>query len=347
MHTDQREYSISDVLRLLGVSRNWIIKREEAGVLPSPRRTRGGHRTYSTEELHQLRDLAAAEGLSLPGLPNGKKKPRPIRTRIAVLNQKGGVGKTTITQNLGLALASKGYKSLLLDLDRQFNLTTCFGVNIKDNLNTGLGYVLQRIALGEDVEGLVQQVVTKTSHPFVDLLPNNMRMFDAESLLRADHNLFNSLSYLDRAIKTISSEYSFTFIDCPPDLGILTANGIKASDAVLIPVDHDLSLEGLTQLRQTLDQVSLSYGEIPILGVVINKFDSRTVAGQYIIEKVEKTFPRLAFETKISQTTKIMESHIARTPLMVFEPNHSVAKQFDRLADEVIARVREEAQIVA
>ena len=341
--TDAKGYSINDLRHILGVSRTWILNRETA--VPSPERTPGGHRVYSKTALELFRMIAQEEGRHLPIIEAKQahtEKVGPIR--IAVVNQKGGVGKTTLTQNLGIAIASKGYRCLLVDLDRQFNLTTCFGVNIKDDLSRGLGQVLHRMFLGEDGDKLLRQTLSKTEFPNVDLIPNNMRMFEAEGVLRADTNLFKSLTYLDDALFRISQEYDFVFIDCPPDLGILTANGIKAANAVLIPVDHNLSLEGISQLKTTLKQVSQAYGEIPILGVVINKYDARTNAGQYIIERVEKTFPRLVFKTRIPQTTRIMESHITYKPLLSYDPKHPASRQFGRLADEVIDRVREEAR---
>jgi chromosome partitioning protein len=330
-----REYSIGDAARLLGVSVAWIKDRETRAVLPEARRTRGGHRTYTTEELYEIRERLSSDPES--GLP---KRPEPLGARIAILNQKGGVGKTTVSQNLGMAFANLGYRSLLVDVDRQYNLTAGLNVRINDEAPIGLAYALCQATRDEDVAGILRNSVMRTGHPYADLIPTDLRMFDAEQQLLSDPKRVSSIRRLSRIMDPLAREYDLTIFDCPPDLGILTLSGILASEGVIVPVDHDFSLTGIRQLQGTIEEAAQLQRRVPILGVLINKFDRRTVVSQTVEEKVRRSFGDLLFRTRISQTTRIQESQLAKTPLLCYDPRHPVCRQFEDLAGEVVDRIR-------
>jgi chromosome partitioning protein len=338
MMSNVREHTISDVAQLLGVTRKWVETRENKGLLPTPRRTPGGHRTYSTDELHNIRELAKAQGLKIPNEERTVEKSPVLPSGIiAILNQKGGVGKTTITQNLGVALAQKGLRILLVDLDKQYNLSTSFNVNIGEE-ERGLGFLFYQITRGEDIAGTVKSHIVETGYGHLHLLPNNLRMFDAEinMLMRP-----NREQILYRVLAEVIDSYDIVLIDCPPDLGVLTHNAIKTATGVVIPVDGDFSMMGMTQLTRILKEVSGTGGTVPILGVVVNRFDNRTSIHSYLSEKLEVNFPNLLFETQISNAAAVMESHVEKRPLLSYAPSHRVSRQFTSLADETLNRMRE------
>jgi chromosome partitioning protein len=242
-----RDFTMNDVVQLLGVTRSWILTREKSGILPDPRRTPGGHRTYSTEDLHAIRKLAIQSGLKIPEVGPAKQRAVDlIQGRIAVINQKGGVGKTTIAQNLGFALGNRGFRCLLIDADRQANLTQACAFCIEDE-ERGLGYALLAATQGQDAFPIIQESIFRTSNPHVDLLPtNNSYMLDAEGQLRTERHFVTAPHFFRKLLKPVATEYDFILVDCPPDLGTLTVNALMLCEGVIIPVDHDLSIRGIS-----------------------------------------------------------------------------------------------------
>ena len=326
-----REYSIGDVTQLLGVSRKWILQREASGLLPPPRRTPGGHRTYNTEELARIREIATS------GEGTGKSA-EVVRGRIALLNQKGGPGKTTLAQNLAYALGSKGFRCLLVDTDRQGSLTLCCGIDIRDEPQRGLGYLLAEAAQGRSTEALLRENLYPTYNANVDLLPTNERMYDAQLQLQShpEANFF-----LAELLRPLFLDYDFIFIDCPPDLGVVTVNALIAAEFVVLPVDHNLSVFTVQQFQQTLAAVQRRFNnQVRILGVVLNKFVAHTTNGRNVEEVVRKNYGAELFATRIARTEKVPESQWTGRAFVDYEPKHPVAVQFRALADEVLDRTR-------
>jgi chromosome partitioning protein len=327
-----REYSIGDVTRLLGVSKKWILQRETSGVLPAPRRTHGGHRTYSTEDLARIREIVGGEEAG------GGKSADVVRGRIVLLNQKGGPGKTTIAQNLAYTLGGKGFRCLLVDTDRQGSLTICCGIDIRNEPERGLGHLLMEAARGRETEGLLRDNLCRTYNPNVHLLPTNEKMYDAQLHLQAhpEANFF-----LTELLRPLYGEYDFIFIDCPPDLGVVTVNALVAADFVILPVDHNLSVFTVQQFQQTLTAVQRRFNnQIRVLGVVLNKFSANTTNGRNVEEVVRNNYGTDLFATRITRTEKVPESQWSGRAFVDEEPKHPVSVQFRALADEVLDRMR-------
>lgn len=339
-----REYSMGDVARLLGVSRSWVKNREENGTLPQPRRTPGGHRTYNTQELHQIRDLALAAGLRLPespALPSEfpERGVHLIRSKIAVLNQKGGPGKTTLAQNLAFALGGKGFRCLLVDLDSQGSLSLSCGFNILDEENQIIGTALRRAVQGEEDPEFLREYVRPTYHPHVDLIPGNEATLEAQMHIEQQRAI--SVFHLRRCLDPVAEAYDFVFIDCPPNLGTLSITGLVASDYVLVPIDYKLSIYTINHLKQTIRDVQRAYNnKIDILGIVMNKFDARTSNSKRLEELLIKSLPNLLFNARIPQTSKVQDSQDAGQAIVDYEPRHTASHRFNELADEVVERLR-------
>ncbi|MBW3622755.1 MAG: AAA family ATPase [Armatimonadetes bacterium] len=327
-----REYRIGDVAQALGVTRKWIEKRERDGILPAPRRSPGNHRTYNTEELRFIIEQAKAQGLRIP--EEGKQKDAKIpRAKIAVINQKGGPGKTTLTQNLAASLARRGFRCLLVDLDRQGSLTICFGVDIRNEKGRGVGSVLKETASEE-----IRRIVVPTYNPGIDLVPGNEETFEAEiALHQAEVSAFRLREQLNR----VADDYDFTLIDCPPDLGKLTMNGLVAADRVLLPVDHNLSYFTIEHFSHTFRDVRRYFNpQVSILGTVMNKFDPRTTNSRNLELQMLDYFNDTLFETRIPHSSKVPESQQVGQAVVDYDSRCSVSVAFQHLTEELLQRVQ-------
>ena len=337
-----RDYTISDVTRLLGVTRSWILVREESGHLPAPRRTTGGHRIYNSKEIAEIRALAVESGLSIPETaPPARKGPYVPSGCIAIINKKGGVGKTTITQNLGFALGRMGCRVLLVDIDPQANLSSACGYSRPEE--AGVGYAILRESQGSPNMGpILERSLQPTQNPNVTLFFMDRDYGEeAEQELRSERQYVQGPHYLRILLEPLSGDYDFVLFDCPPNLGVLTVNALVAADALIIPIDHDLSMRGVRSILTLITKVEKSYlKRLQVLGAVLNKFEHRTVVGKYIEEQVEEHYGATLFRARIPQTSKIIESHTVETPLVEYAPKHPAAMSFHDLAGEVLERLR-------
>jgi chromosome partitioning protein len=252
-----------------------------------------------------------------------------IVTRIYTLvNQKGGVGKTTTTINLGAYLAQMGQRVLVVDLDPQANATSCLGVD-KSNVQSGTYEAL----FGETK---IASSVLLNERLKLSLLPSS------PALAGAEVELVDELareSRLRKALVQMKGRYDYILIDCPPSLGLLTVNGLMAAlDGVIVPVQCEyLALEGLGQLTQTIERVrSLLFPELVVRGVVLTMFDSRTNLANDVVAEVNRHFPDQVFKSVIPRSIRLAEAPSYGLPISVYAPASVGAQAYQALAKELL-----------
>ncbi len=245
-----------------------------------------------------------------------------------VVNQKGGVGKTTTSINLGAYLGQFGQKVLLVDLDSQANATSCLGID------------------RNQVENGTYEVLIGTKNPLECVLHNprfKLSLMPSSSNLSGAEIEMIELSYRERRLKTIvqslANRYDYILIDCPPSLGLLTLNGmIAAQDGVIIPVQCEyLALEGLGQLTQTLTRIRQGlFPELSIRGVILTMFDGRTNLSADVMREVQKFFQDKVFSTFIPRSIRLAEAPSFGMPISVYAPDSSGARAYRSLAMELL-----------
>ena len=252
-----------------------------------------------------------------------------ILTKIYTLvNQKGGVGKTTTTINLGAYLAQLGQRVLVVDLDPQANATSCLGV---DKLGV-LGGTYEAL-LGDTNSA---SYVLLNERLKLSLLPSS------PSLAGAEVELVDELARemrLRKAIAPLANKYDYMLIDCPPSLGLLTVNGLMAAmDGVIVPVQCEyLALEGLGQLTRTIERVrSLLFPELIVRGVVLTMFDSRTNLANDVVTEVKKHFPDQVFKSVIPRSIRLAEAPSYGLPISAYAPTSVGAVAYEALAKELL-----------
>jgi chromosome partitioning protein len=245
-----------------------------------------------------------------------------------LVNQKGGVGKTTTAINLGAYLAYFGQRVLLVDLDPQANATSCLHID-KNAVRGGIYDVL--IEASPAINNILHNPRLKLS-----ILPSS------PSLAGAEVELVTELareSRLKKALVQIVDRYDYVLIDCPPSLGLLTLNGlVAANDGVIIPVQCEyLALEGLSQLNQTLNRVrNALFPELCLRGVVLTMYDGRTNLASDVVTEVRKFFPEQVFTTVIPRSVRLAEAPSYGQPITVYAPASTGAQAYASLAREIL-----------
>ena len=246
-----------------------------------------------------------------------------------IVNQKGGVGKTTTSINLGAYLGYFGLRVLLVDLDPQANATSCLGVD-RHQIQNGVYEVL----IGEKP---VHDTILHNSRFKISLLPSSPNLSGAEIEMI---DLPDREKRLRSVILPLKDRYDFILVDCPPSLGLLTLNGlIAAVNGVIIPVQCEyLALEGLGQLTQTLSRVRQGlFPELTIRGVLLTMFDGRTNLSAEVMQEVQKFFPDKVFNTFIPRSVRLAEAPSFGMPISVYAPESSGAVAYKTLAMEVLS----------
>lgn len=245
-----------------------------------------------------------------------------------LVNQKGGVGKTTTAINLGAYLAYFGQRVLLVDLDPQANATSCLHID-KNAVRSGIYEVL--IEASPAASNILHNPRLKLS-----ILPSSPALAGAEVELVTE---LARESRLKKALAHIVDRYDYVLIDCPPSLGLLTLNGlVAANNGVIIPVQCEyLALEGLSQLNNTLNRVrNALFPELCLRGVVLTMYDGRTNLASDVVVEVRKFFPQQVFTTVIPRSVRLAEAPSYGQPITVYAPNSSGAQAYASLAREIL-----------
>jgi chromosome partitioning protein len=245
----------------------------------------------------------------------------------AVVNQKGGVGKTTTTVNLAAYLAAFGKKVLLIDIDPQ------------SNASVGLGLDRQQLSLclyNVIIENIPpQEVIVKSSIANLDILPSTPRLAGAEVELVS---LERRETRLREALLSIKENYDLLVIDCPPSLSLLTVNALAAADEVIIPIQCEYyALEGISQLTHTLELVRESINpSLKIRGIVLTMFDPRTLLSSQVAEEARKYFGSKVFKTVIPRNVRLAEAPSFGQPIIFYDPASKGAEAYENLCREVL-----------
>jgi len=268
------------------------------------------------------------------------RAPASILRVLAIANQKGGVGKTTTAINLGTALAAIGEKVLILDLDPQGNAST----------GVGIGEDARPVTTFDVLAGKssIAKAATKTLVPNLSIVPANSDLVGLESELMSQPN--RNFRLRDAVAAMLAEQkarpgdvpYAYMLIDCPPSLNLLTLNALVASDAVLVPVQCEFfALEGISQLKQTIDQIkgSLNPG-LEIQGVVLTMHDARTSLSKEVATEVRAFFGAKVYETMIPRNVRVAEAPSHGKPILLYDYDCPGSQAYIKLAHEIIERER-------
>jgi chromosome partitioning protein len=249
---------------------------------------------------------------------------------MAICNQKGGVGKTTSTINLGAALAEYGRRVLLVDFDPQGALSVGLGVQPQQ-----LDQTIYNVIMERDVG--VADVVMRTTVDGMDLLPSNIDLSAAEVQLVAEVGREHTLV---RVLRPLIPHYDYILVDCQPSLGLLTVNALAAADGVLIPLECEFfSLRGVALLIDTIDKVRERLNpKLEITGILPTMYDPRTLHCREVMARVVEAFGDVVFDSVINRTVRFPETTVAGEPITRWAPRSAGAKAYRELAREVIAR---------
>lgn len=248
---------------------------------------------------------------------------------VSILNQKGGVGKTTTAVNLAAAVGAKGKKVLLADIDPQGNSTSGFGVN-KREIQTSSYELL----IGE---ASALDAVIQTQFEGVDLIPANMNLAGAElEIIDVDRRE----RILKKALAEVWEQYDYIFLDCPPSLGLITLNALTASDTFLVPIQCEYyALEGLSQLMSTARKIKRMYNPyLDLEGVLLTMYDGRLNLTQQVVAEVKRFFPKKVYATTIPRNVRLSEAPSFGQPVMYFDKNSKGSIAYMALCDEFLSQ---------
>ena len=250
---------------------------------------------------------------------------------ISIVNQKGGVGKTTTAVNLASALGIAGKKVLLVDCDPQGNTTSGHGVNKRDSEKSSYEVIIGKCGAPE--------TVVKTQFKGVDIIPSSMALAAAEvDLISIEHRE----AQLKLSLSPLREAYDYILIDCPPSLGLITINALNASDTVLVPIQCEYyALEGLSQLMSSVRQVKRLYNPtLEIEGIVLTMYDGRLNLTQQVVGEIKKYFAAKLYKTVIPRAVRLSEAPSYGMPIQYYDKRSKGAEAYDDLAKEFLKRNR-------
>ncbi|MCQ2440787.1 MAG: AAA family ATPase [Clostridia bacterium] len=250
---------------------------------------------------------------------------------ISIVNQKGGVGKTTTAVNLAAGVGMCGKKVLLVDADPQGNSTSGYGINKKDMTVT-----CYELLIGN---AKIESTVRSTDFENVDIVPSSMDLAAAEvDLIETEHRE----AQLKFALSTVREKYDYIFIDCPPSLGLITINALNASDTVLVPIQCEyFALEGLSQLMASVRQVKRLYNPtLEIEGIVLTMYDGRLNLTQQVVGEIKKYFANKLYKTAIPRAVRLSEAPSYGMPIQYYDKRSKGADAYNDLAKEFLKKNR-------
>ena len=247
---------------------------------------------------------------------------------ISLANQKGGVGKTTTSVNLGADLATMGKKVLLIDADAQGNATSGVGIQ-KSDIQKDIYDILVN-------EEPISEAIIPSKQEGLDIVPATIQLSGADIELTPQ---MARETRLLNALKSVSDQYDYVLVDCPPSLGLITVNAFTASDSILIPVQTEYyALEGLSQLLNTVQLVKKHFNpDLDVEGVLLTMYDSRTKLGQQVNDEVRKYFGDKVYDTIITRNVRLSEAPSYGLPIIDYDPNSKGSELYMQFAKEVLA----------
>ena len=268
--------------------------------------------------------MGLARLLPRPGIRTETANGPPMGRVMSFANQKGGVAKTTTTLNLGVALAEREMKVLLVDLDPQGNLTMSQGLNPDTIERSMFDVLVHRLPIQEVIH-----------HTEVDLAVSSIDLAGAELALSS---MIGRERALEKALAPVRESYDFVLVDTPPSLGLLTINALVASNGVIVPVQCEyLSLRGLVQLENTLSMIRENLNpDVGIEGILPTMYDKRTLHSREAVEILQENFGDLVFDTKIRKTVRYAEAPVKGTSVLKYDPSGNAAQAYRQLAKEVL-----------
>ena len=252
-----------------------------------------------------------------------------MKTRvISITNNKGGVGKTTSTLNIGTGLALKGRRVLLIDLDPQASLTLSLGVNPNDFLESSIVQILTK-------KKEAKECILKVKEN-VYLIPSNKLLNDAEPVINATPY---KEDILKKALAPIKDYFNYIFLDSPPSLNVLTTNGLGASKEVFIPIEAEyLALQGTSQIVEKINEIKEGNEELKISGVFLTKYDQRKNLNKQVSEVLREEFNDKVFKTNINTNVALAEAPSHQEDIFTYEPLSTGARDYESLIEEIIAQ---------
>lgn len=248
---------------------------------------------------------------------------------ISIVNQKGGVGKTTTAVNLSAFIGKFGYKTLIVDIDPQGNTSSGLGVNKREVRVSSYDLLVG------DVKA--EDVIIKTEFDNLSVIPANINLAGAELELAEMNDRAHALS---KKLAEVKDDYDFILLDCPPSLGLITINALSASDSLLIPIQCEYyALEGLTQLMNTVRTVKKLFNQfLEIEGILLTMYDSRLNLTSQVVKEIKRYFPQKVYDAAIPRNVRLSESPSYGKPICYYDKHSKGNKAYEKFAEEFLGK---------